>query len=1100
MTNDSTQNPEIFIITQFKSLRKRLRRREAGRGIFRFFTVFFGVSLVFLLFEILFWFPPAWKWGLLLVFLLANALVFYFFCIKPCFPLLFFHYPPDEVLAEQIGSTFPQIKDKLLNALQVYQKRIERKNQVSFVLATEALKQAVSQIQGIDLKKAVPLQPLFSSVKTLSVMLGVSLFFLLWIPGQFKEAFVRWSHPNTHYVPEFPYPLVFKPGSVQILKGQDVEISVQSKGPFPRLPIFLILETRKKKESVLLRAPYRYRINSMTESFQYFFKIGRYTSAKFSVQVLYPPEVRILRVSLIPPAYTGLKRKALEPNAGHVEALLGSRMELEIQATKEISKATVVFQTGKKLPMEVHRDKAKVDYWIFHSEEYWIDLEDSLRLHNFHPIRYWIHVIPDQWPEIRIVSPGPRFDLDRSMVVPLCLEAKDDFGISNAQIGYTLVSPRLVPEDTVYVALPISSSRTYMRWDFPWNVRGLDLFPEDEVHYFAEVCDNDKILGPKQFRTSVYIFRFPSVEEIYQNLERAGKSQVDMMEQVYDRAKEFQKELERFSESMKTQPSLEWETQRAFEKKIQDHISILENLDSLVKHMENFQKEMEQKNALGVETLRKYQELQNLISEMNSPALLEALKEFQEALQSIDPQRLREVLDKVQISEEDLLQSLERTISLFKKLLTEQKLDEWAGRLKDMAKRQMEINKHLGQEKEVSPWVREEEILSQDAKALYQAIQNLDPNLKKELEMASVDMEAILDSLIQASLPEKLSDISQTLKKNNSEEALQKGQSAVQSMKGLQTMMEAVRDQMRSSHKTAVLNALDRISRQAVQLSQEQETLSHAFEHHSISPTQTAERQYAMMSSLDQIADSLFALSQQTFGLSPKIGKALGEAKKSMMQGLSALASGDSQKGIRSQKEAMAGLNRTVIEIQNTMEEMSNASSGLGLDMLLGQLEELGLEQLALHQKLMELLQKGQFAFGEQVSMARLAETQEMLKRRLEQLAEMYGNQGNVLGNLDAIARDMEEVIQDFKQKKVDQKTVEKENRILSRLLDAAHALYQQDFGEKRKAKAGRDIFRIPVQKGEQRKGISMPVDPAREGYTIEYQELIRRYFERMRP
>jgi len=1100
MAKNFEENPEFFIYTRLAALRWRVRWTETGRALFRFLTFFSALSIAFLLLEILLWLPPGWKWGLLFVFFLANAWAFFLFVVKPCLPL-FLHGLPNEILAQQIGNTFPHIKDRLLNALQVYQKRIERKNQVSPVLASAAFHQVATQLQGLDLRKVVPLQPFFSSLKALVLALGVFILFLLSMPVQVKQAFVRWSHPSTYFMPELPYPLSFKPGSVRILKGQDVEIALQSKGPLPWRSISLVLETDKKKNVVLLRYPYRHRVLHVEESFQYYFKLGRYVSPHFSVEVLHPPEVRVLKVSLIPPSYTGLKKQSLEPNAGHVEALVGSRMALEIQATKEITQATMVFQTGKKIPMEVHGTKAKVAYTISQDDEYWIDLEDHLGLHNLHPIRYWIRVIPDRWPEIRIVFPGPRFDLDRTMVVPLRLEAEDDFGISKVSVGYTIVSSRLVPEDTSYFSLPVSSSQNYMQWNHPWDVRALDLFPEDEVHYFAEVYDNDKISGPKRFRTSMYVFRFPSIEEIYQNLEAAQKNQVDVLDQVHESAKEFQKELERFSESMKTHSNLDWETQKALEKNIEDHISILENLDSLIKNMENFQQEMEQKSALAAETLQKYQELQRLISEMNSPELLEALKEFQDALRSIDPQRIREAIEKVQISEEDLLKSLERTLSLFKKLLAEQKLDEWASRIKDMAERQMEINKTLEQGREETQLAREEDLLSQEALELYKAIQHLDPGLKKELEMASVDIEALLDSLKQVSLPEKLSDISQSLKNNRKEEALKKGRSAVHSMMDLQSMMEAFRDQMRNAHKTAVLNALDRIGQQAIKLSQEEEALAQALEDRSISPTQSASRQYAMISSLDQIADSLFSLSQKTFALSPKIGKALGEAKKSMTQTLTALATGNSQKAVQGQKEAMAALNRTVIEIQNVMGDMANASSGLGLDMLLGQLGELGLEQLALHQKLMELLQQGQWTLGEQAGMARLAETQEMLKRRLEQLAKMYGNRGNVLGNLDAIAKDMEEVIQDLKQKRVDQKTLERENRILSRLLDASHALYQQDFGEKRKARTGQDIFRIPIERKEEgRKGIPMPVDPRQEGYTIEYQELIRRYFERMRP
>jgi len=107
-------------------------------------------------------------------------------------------------------------------------------------------------------------------------------------------------------------------------------------------------------------------------------------------------------------------------------------------------------------------------------------------------------------------------------------------------------------------------------------------------------------------------------------------------------------------------------------------------------------------------------------------------------------------------------------------------------------------------------------------------------------------------------------------------------------------------------------------------------------------------------------------------------------------------------------------------------------------------------------------------------------------------------------GDLGGVAKDMEEVIKDLQNNQVLRRTLERQQRILSRLLDAQKSLRTQDFKEERQSKTGEQIVRIspdglPADLGERHTLLRENLEKAlRDGYSKEYESLIRRYFEEL--
>jgi hypothetical protein len=100
------------------------------------------------------------------------------------------------------------------------------------------------------------------------------------------------------------------------------------------------------------------------------------------------------------------------------------------------------------------------------------------------------------------------------------------------------------------------------------------------------------------------------------------------------------------------------------------------------------------------------------------------------------------------------------------------------------------------------------------------------------------------------------------------------------------------------------------------------------------------------------------------------------------------------------------------------------------------------------------------------------------------------------------VAEEMKEVEKDLQQSGISRQTIERQNRILSRMLDAQKSMREREYSRKRKAETGKGYLAIspeelvPDVAGEKDRLQQDLLRARKEGYTRDYLELIRQYFE----
>jgi hypothetical protein len=130
---------------------------------------------------------------------------------------------------------------------------------------------------------------------------------------------------------------------------------------------------------------------------------------------------------------------------------------------------------------------------------------------------------------------------------------------------------------------------------------------------------------------------------------------------------------------------------------------------------------------------------------------------------------------------------------------------------------------------------------------------------------------------------------------------------------------------------------------------------------------------------------------------------------------------------------------------------------------------------------------------------------QEEIRKSLEQLNQEFEKEKErsgekLLGDLKEVEKQMQESIRDMSDYNVDNRLIERQNRILSRMLDAQLSQREKDFEQKRESKPGEDVVRTspPEVVISGPNSINTLKDDflrlQKEGYTEDYEALIMKY------
>jgi hypothetical protein len=152
-------------------------------------------------------------------------------------------------------------------------------------------------------------------------------------------------------------------------------------------------------------------------------------------------------------------------------------------------------------------------------------------------------------------------------------------------------------------------------------------------------------------------------------------------------------------------------------------------------------------------------------------------------------------------------------------------------------------------------------------------------------------------------------------------------------------------------------------------------------------------------------------------------------------------------------------------------------------------------------QQFLNDMQGARLSQDAQQRLRQMAAQQEALRRQLEEMGGSAPDAADrLLGDLEQIARQMQETISELQGRQIDRRTFERQQEILTRLLNAQRSMRERGREKKREGKSSEDLKRespselTPDERAERlRRDLLRALE---SGYSADYEELIRRYFE----
>lgn len=1142
---------EIYYNSFIAKLRKLRKRELTVWSIVYFlkFIVIFGIVLLTVsLIESIFWLTVQYRIlfsGLVAAAGLGLVIYYCFFSVRAVLGRdKRFSF---EELSRKVGNTFPEIRDKLLNAMQVFTQLTGGKERYSPALIADTMNRFGSSFGTYDFSRSIDYSRLRRQLYLFGSFAGIFLIFTLLTSGAVNQAALRIFQPTKNFQVPYSFSLDVSPGSVEMIRNEPFRAVVTVSGKTPRsMSIFIKRESSSEYErhdlTKVESGRYEFEIEKVKESFGYFIR-GRESAGLFIrrnidsehylVHVIYRPMVRKLKLHLDYPAYSRLGSRYLEDNIGDVAAVKGTIVRAELTLNKHVREASLHFTDGTTMPLTVSEMKAEGVFTVWKDTRYTIHLTDEDGITNSDPIEYRVSAIQDAYPYIQFTIPGENTDLTEDKQILIGLKISDDFGLTKLRLGYRLVDREevgtlLTPESIqkllndslafTYSDVPLEDKSGIVQDVFRfWNLENIQLFPEDRVIYFAEVYDNDSISGPKRSRTKTFTLRLPSIDELFEQAAEIHEKQEEKLSELLEEGKELQEKLKELSHEFLQTKELEWEQKQKADKALKNQEELQKKLEDIKKEIEELVEKFEKNDLLSAKTLDKYKELQELLKELSTPELQAAMQKLQQSLENpAQMNQNRQNLDNFRDVQEDFTERVDRTLKLLKRLQVEQMMDEVVIKAEHITETQQAINTKLDtiaqkggvqqqSEFDKEKLARQEKDLAENTDNLQSSIEKLLEKMLEQLDFSREKLGETLENIEQKEISEKMLKLSQEMFKEAIKKSLDTGRQLEKELKKIEENLKDAQQEMAENQKDEILRAMRKSASDLLELSKKQEELkseSNSLTTNSDKFREIADKQNNMRAGLSRVVGNLVNLSEKTFFITPELGKILGGILNVMQGSIRMLEERNKAGSISNQDKSMQGLNESIIQLREIMKNAQESASGIGFDEFMERMEQLAGQQQQLNQNTKDLSEGGVLSLEQQAAMQRLAQEQELIRKSLEQLQKEMQNRGNIKERLEQMGSDMLDVMKDLKEMNITDRTLQMQERILSRMLDAQRSIHRRDFSRKRIAETaklyeGIDPGELPENLGEHRRYLAEDLIKAlKEGYTRDFEVLIRNYFD----
>lgn len=293
--------------------------------------------------------------------------------------------------------------------------------------------------------------------------------------------------------------------------------------------------------------------NNVIEPFEFRARGGDAVTDWVRVELVEQPAVATLKLVVAPPKYTGQSAAELPPGKGPYYVLPGSSLSLEGTANKPLVRAALHLE-GKLLltPPSPAVADVKKDHELALAREtqfsggigqqqmvagqYTFVLEDQLGLTGRRPASFAVRQRLDREPRVRVRLIGVSGMVVAKARVPFTCRVTDDFGLTLAEVRYHWRGDDMAQSDgkgTIgFETLKDQYGQPELSFDDALELEPLMIPTGTGFNFHFAAADNDDVSGPNVGKSSDFLLRVVTEEELRTDLLRREKEQRQEFERL----------------------------------------------------------------------------------------------------------------------------------------------------------------------------------------------------------------------------------------------------------------------------------------------------------------------------------------------------------------------------------------------------------------------------------------------------------------------------------------------------------------------------------------------------------------------------------------
>ncbi|MCK5833244.1 hypothetical protein KAH81_06185 [bacterium] len=1099
------------IYSFLNSAKNRYISVEAIGGLLLSLAAIIGFALLLSLINGLFFMDSGTRTAFFLAWIAVIIITFGVWVILP-----FIKRPKLRTIAIDLERAYPILKTRLVSAydlLKIDSKRLG----YSSGLIEAAIIDAGESIEDLKPGKIARL----SSLREKSAFLGLALITSLGLfsafPATFRNGLLRGTHPFA----DLPRPtlttLEVTPGDTQITKYDDLEIKIEAMGKMPdKVVIYRQFENEREERAYQAiredndHHTWSFVYEDIKRDFMYRVEGGDFIGTPFAVKVVDRPRIINLSLTLNFPNYTGIATQHLQENEGSIDVPYGTYVTIEARFSKDIVFGALEFSDSTEKKIEIDERTGKTRFRALKNYSYHIAAVDAESLSNDDPIEYSIRVRTDEYPSVEITFPATDVQLNENLEIPLAFIAEDDYGFSKFVITHIIQNS---PEDTIRHRIDANiAGLRQVGINYLWDLEPLALVPEDVILYWVEAYDNDALTGPKMDASKVYSARFPSIDEIIEEITDEREMQVMDMEEVARKERDISKDISDITRELKAEREVSYEQREDLREALQKQEQLLEELEKTADEYQKTTDKVVDQQMAASEIVEKMMEIQKLLDEVATEKMRESMKQLQEALDSMDPEELRRAAEQFQLSQEELMERLDRTLSLLKRMQIEQRVEDMKNLAEKLNEMQEQVSEGLKKgEMSKNEAERMQDRITKGSELLEKGTEELSKMMEEFEDMPSEAAKKISDSMKNNSPRKKSSQCKGSMQSGAMKQCQGQSKELSEQFEQLENQFAQMQQQMQQQMSAELMAEIRKAVFDLLDLSSRQEELtgliSTDLRNFDLARSLVIDGSN-IRSALQRVTVAVMNIANKNFMIPPSIGALLGNANRQVDAMLEDLAQGRGYGAHPRGLEAMASMNVAAEKLLETMDQMNSSSSCSGSQSFFQQMQSMCDKQGQINSMTMPMLQgqkPGGLSLDQQAAAARLAAEQEVVQKSVQQLSKEASERSDIAGRMDDIVDEMEEVVKELRSKNASERTLQRQDRILSRMLDMQKSLHRQEYEEKRKSRTGENKARrspdsLPEDFGERRDVLQQQLLRAlNQPYPKEYETLIKDYFKALR-